>query len=104
MGSAGRAGGQALESRIAEVESDIDADVASITQERAAAVQGIPDDLLARYDKARSQLGGVAVARLVRGVCDGCHLTLPAVEVDRIKHLPLDEPVNCEECGRFLVR
>ena len=95
---------KALESRIAEVESDIDADVISITQERATAVQGIPGDLLAKYDEARSQLGGVAVARLVRGACDGCHLTLSAVEVDRIKHLPVDEPVSCEECGRFLVR
>jgi predicted nucleic acid-binding Zn-ribbon protein len=95
---------QALQARIAEVEADIDAEVESIGVERAASVEGIPADLVSRYDKARSQLGGVAVARLVRGVCDGCHLTLPAVEVDRVKHLPIDEPVNCEECGRFLVR
>ncbi len=95
---------QALQARIAEVEADIDADVEAIGVERAVSVEGIPADLVSRYDTARSQLGGVAVARLVRGVCDGCHLTLPAVEVDRIKHLPIDEPVNCEECGRFLVR
>ena len=32
--------------------------------------------------------GGVAVARLVGNHCDGCHLTLPAMELDRIRHLP----------------
>jgi hypothetical protein len=29
---------------------------------------------------------------------------LSAVEIDRIRHLSLDDPVNCEECGRLLVR
>jgi predicted nucleic acid-binding Zn-ribbon protein len=30
-------------------------------------------------------------------------LTLSAVEIDRIKKLPVDEPATCEECGRMLV-
>ncbi|MEZ5140978.1 MAG: C4-type zinc ribbon domain-containing protein [Acidimicrobiales bacterium] len=51
----------------------------------------------------RSQLGGVAVARLHGGACGGCHLQLPAAEVDRIKHLPEDQLATCEECGRLLV-
>jgi predicted nucleic acid-binding Zn-ribbon protein len=45
----------------------------------------------------------VAVARLVGNHCDGCHLTLPAMELDRIRHLPEDELVTCEQCGRILV-
>ena len=36
----------------------------------------------------RSQLGGVGAARLVGDRCDGCHLTLPSVEVERIRRLP----------------
>ena len=47
---------------------------------------------------------GVAVARLVGSHCDGCHLTLPAMELDRIRHLPEGELVTCEQCGRILVR
>ena len=41
---------------------------------------------------------------LTGGVCGGCHLTLSAVELDRIKKQPDDALVNCEECGRILVR
>ncbi len=46
---------------------------------------------------------GVAVARLVGNHCDGCHLTLSAMELDRIRHLPAGEVVTCEQCGRILV-
>ena len=35
-----------------------------------------------------AHLGGVGAARLVGDRCDGCHLTLPSVEVERIHHLP----------------
>ena len=64
----------------------------------------VPDDLWPEYDALRSQLGGVAIARLVGATCQGCHLALSAVEVDRIRKLGPDEPVHCEECGRLLVR
>ena len=64
----------------------------------------MPDELWPEYDALRSQLGGVAVARLAGATCQGCHLALSAVEVDRIRKLPVDEPVHCEECGRLLVR
>jgi hypothetical protein len=40
----------------------------------------------------------------VGSACQGCHLALPAVEVDRIRKLSVDEAVHCEECGRLLVR
>ena len=52
----------------------------------------------------RQRLGGVAVARLEGGVCGACHMKLSAVENDRIQHEAPDEPVRCEDCGRFLVR
>ena len=64
----------------------------------------MPEDLWPEYDRLRAALGGVAVARLVNGTCQGCHLRLSAVEVDRIRKLSPDEPVHCEECGRLLVR
>ncbi|MBV8462123.1 MAG: hypothetical protein JO368_02430, partial [Acidimicrobiales bacterium] len=36
--------------------------------------------------------------------CDACHLTLPAVDLDRIRHLPPEEVATCPECDRILVR
>jgi uncharacterized protein len=91
-----------LRARIAEQEAEIDAELDRVRREREELAAGIEADLLSEYDSIRARLG-VAVARLVGGSCQGCHLGLSAVEVDRIKHLDPDEPVHCEECGRLLV-
>ena len=85
-------------------EAEIEAELAVVRGEREAAAASVPDELWDEYDKLRSQLGGVAIARLVGSACQGCHLALSAVEVDRIRKLSVEEPVHCEECGRLLVR
>jgi predicted nucleic acid-binding Zn-ribbon protein len=59
---------------------------------------------LAEYERLRERFGGVAVAQLVGPTCQGCHLQLSAVELDRIRRLDADEVVYCEACGRLLVR
>ena len=61
-------------------------------------------DDLALYERMRARLGGVALARLVQGRCDGCHVALSASEVDRIRREPPDARIECEHCGRLLVR
>ena len=95
-------GGQ-LEAALAEVEADLVATVARLDAERAELVAPIPPDLLAEYDKLRSQFGGIAVARLVGTNCGGCHLTLSSVALDTIRHASPDARAYCEECGRLLV-
>ena len=60
--------------------------------------------MLASYEELREQFGGQPVARLVGANCDGCHIQLSAVAVDRIGKMPEDAVVTCEECGRLLVR
>lgn len=96
--------GVQLRAQIAEDEVAIDAELASVRAERDALATGVEPALLAEYEQLRPRAGGVAIARLVNGSCGGCHLGLSAVEVDRIKKLPPDEPVHCEECGRLLAR
>lgn len=93
-----------LRAQIAEDEVAIDRELAGVEAERAALAADVAPELLAEYDTLRKQLGGIAIARLVGGTCGGCHLSLSAVEVDRIKHLPPEEPAHCEECGRLLAR
>ncbi len=93
-----------LRAQIAEEEVAIDDELAAIRAERAALVAGVEPELLAEYEQLRPHSGGIAIARLVGGSCGGCHLGLSAVERDRIKKLPDDEPVHCEECGRLLAR
>ncbi|MDQ1445435.1 MAG: C4-type zinc ribbon domain, partial [Acidimicrobiaceae bacterium] len=43
-------------------------------------------------------------AKLVGSNCSGCHLSLPATELDRIRHGSPDQVVFCDQCGRILVR
>ncbi len=94
----------ALRAQIAEEEVAIEAEMASVEAERASIAEGIDPDLRADYERLRPQMGGIAIARLVGGSCGGCHLGLSAVELDRIKRLPPDATVHCEECGRLLAR
>jgi uncharacterized protein len=88
---------------LAGAESAVDAELAGLTAERERSAEAVPADLLATYDRLRSRLGGIGAARLVGDHCDGCHLTLPATELDRIRHLPAGELVTCDQCGRILV-
>jgi uncharacterized protein len=96
--------GARLRAALAAAEAEIESELARLERERAEAAAGVPDDLWPEYDRLRRGLGGIAIARLVGSTCQGCHLALSAVEIDRIRKLPLDEPVHCEECGRLLVR
>ena len=64
----------------------------------------MPADLIARYEQLRKKLGGTGAARLVGGSCGGCHLQLPAMELDRVKKAPPDAVIYCDQCGRILVR
>jgi predicted nucleic acid-binding Zn-ribbon protein len=89
--------------RLGVAESEVDASIASLTSQRPGAVAAVPQALLTPYDRLRSRLGGVAVARLVGGRCDGCHLSLPAMELDRIRHQSAGSLETCEQCGRILV-
>jgi predicted nucleic acid-binding Zn-ribbon protein len=96
--------GARLRTALGEAESELAAELAVVRAERDTAAAEVPDELWPEYDKLRARFGGVGIARLVGSTCQGCHLALPAVEVDRIRKLPLDEAVHCEECGRLLVR
>ncbi|HVF74061.1 MAG TPA: C4-type zinc ribbon domain-containing protein [Acidimicrobiales bacterium] len=88
---------------IAEAEVAIDVELEGERATRAELASGVPDDLLSTYEKLRGKLGGVGAARLVGPSCTGCHLTLPATELDRIRRAPADTVVFCDQCGRILV-
>lgn len=94
----------ALHAALSVAEADIAAELDAVTSERTPLVGAIDAGVLADYERLRAQLGGIAIARLEGGACGGCHLSLSAVELDRIRQLPAEERVTCEECGRLLVR
>jgi len=71
---------------------------------RASVVAGLPDDLLALYERVRAQSGGLGAAPLRRGQCLGCRVQLSTVDLNDIRAAAPDEVVRCEECRRILVR
>jgi predicted nucleic acid-binding Zn-ribbon protein len=94
----------ALERTIAVAEEEIDTEIGTEQSARDALAAGIPDALIARYEALRKKHGGTGAATLNGAQCGGCHLTLPAQEVDRIKREPPDALILCDQCGRILVR
>ncbi len=96
--------GSRLRAAVAEAEAGIDKELAAELHARDAAAASIPGDLIGLYEQLRAHLGGVGAAPLVNGRCGGCHLALPATEVDRLRKEPPETLVRCEQCSRILVR
>ena len=92
-----------LRAVIAAAEGEIGESIVTEEALRAESASHLPEDLAARYERVRARLGGVGAARLVGDRCDGCHLTLPSVEVERIRRLPPDTFATCAQCDRILV-
>ncbi len=96
--------GAALRAAVAEARAGIDGELAAELAARQDAASAIPADVSTLYEQLRARLGGVAAAPLVNGRCGGCHLALPATEVDRLRKAPPETLVRCEQCERILVR
>jgi uncharacterized protein len=94
----------ALAERRTAAEREIDEETGLTSAARVAVAKDIPADLLGLYEKLRDQFGGVGAAALHRGQCQGCHLALNTVDLNRIRAAAADEVVRCEECRRVLVR
>ncbi len=89
---------------LAGVSADVAQELAGVLTDRAAAAADLPAALVTRYEKMRGHLGGVAVARLDHGTCLGCNMKLSSKETEALKAAAADELVECEQCGRLLVR
>jgi uncharacterized protein len=92
-----------VRTELARAENEIDSEIAEHRSRREAIAATIPDDLSADYERLRKRLEGVGVARVIGGMCGGCHLMLSATELDRLRHAPETVVIHCEQCGRILV-
>lgn len=89
-----------LEGAIGSAWKHIDLEVGRREARKAEIVTGIPEELLARYEKLRRTKEGVAVGRLEHGQCGGCHLTLSTTEQNEANE---SDPPLCVHCRRILV-
>lgn len=80
--------------------------IAEMQTERAARdelVVGIDAALVREYERCRSLAKGAGVARLVGTTCQGCHLSVPAIEAEQIKRSGGQPLAHCDNCGAILV-
>jgi uncharacterized protein len=84
--------------------AEIDATVATRTDERAVIAAELPPDLLALYARAQEHGGGVGAAMLRQRQCEGCRIELAGSELSAVRSAALDEVLRCDNCRRILVR
>lgn len=94
---------RAASAALAAASAQVDGELAVSGARRRSLTAAVPPVLLDEYERLRARLDGVGVARLVRGACSGCHLTLPATEIDRLRRAPAGTVAHCDQCGRILV-
>ena len=76
----------------------------TIAMARTEALASVSPEFIAIYEKIRVSNNGTGAAELTAGICNGCHLSINAVELKRISDLAEDEVIRCEECRCILVR
>ncbi len=93
-----------LNVRIENATTEINALIARAAEDRMKLAPQIDSALVETYEKIRQGQAGVGAALLIGNKCDGCHLVINAIELERIKTLVDDDVLRCEECRRILVR
>jgi hypothetical protein len=90
-----------IEAAAAEELSAVRSELDAKHKARADLIGSIDTEVVELYEELRQHKKGVGAAALVDGVCQGCHETLSAVELDRLKR---ETGVRrCEHCRRILV-
>jgi predicted nucleic acid-binding Zn-ribbon protein len=104
----GQAQARAERERAEQLRDDALADVADATgrheQSRQEAAAAVPGDLLALYERIRTQTGGTGAAMLKARQCQGCRIELFGKELAAVRNADPHEVVRCDNCGRILVR
>ena len=85
----------------AEAEIIAEMQVERATRDQLAA--SIDAMLLKEYERCRVEAKGAGVARLVGTTCQGCHLSVPAIEAEQIKRSGGQPLAFCDNCGAILV-
>jgi hypothetical protein len=94
----------AAQAALAAAVAAVDAEIVAQQAVRDGATTGVDASVLALYERCRANSSSrVGAARLVGHTCQGCHLTIPATEVDALRKSPPGTIAHCDNCGAILV-
>lgn len=94
---------EALESARSNELKSLDARRTALGDDRETVLGGIPDDLVALYEKQRARYG-TGAALLQRGVSLGSNTALNANDLDIIRRAAPDDVLLCPESSCILIR
>lgn len=83
---------------------ELKAEYQQIRSRRADLEAQLPADLLRLYEGIRAKRGGIGAAEFADDRCGGCQLEMIPADLAALKAAPANEVIQCEECGRILVR
>jgi hypothetical protein len=72
-----------------------------LSAQRSQLAQTLDQSEVLKYDTLRRSKGGTAVARVERGLCQSCRMSLPSQHLQRLRSGR--QTVNCSSCGRMLL-
>lgn len=82
--------------------AEIEPEAARLKAEREAKAIDVDRRLIGLYDLLRERRGGTAVARVERGMCQGCRITLPMSVLQRARGVG-SPVIQCVSCERILL-
>ena len=86
-----------LRNRMEEIASERE----TMSAQRNALASGVEATALQRYETLRLARGGLAVAKVERGLCQGCRMSLPTQQQQRLRSGR--QIVQCSTCSRLLL-
>jgi predicted nucleic acid-binding Zn-ribbon protein len=95
---------ESTDSELERVTCEIDAELARLALARDTQRESMAESVLVKYGRVRAS-SGVAVAKLIGHLCEGCHLDMSAAEIDDAKDEAAigDGVAECPNCGRMII-
>lgn len=79
---------------------ELQAKIQEASEKRAECLALAPETVMFTYEAIRKRTKTTAMARLMDGTCEGCHMQVPSFTIMRLKNST--ELTTCDNCGRLL--
>ncbi len=96
-----RAAWETRQSELQEAIKGLNAERAGFEGQRSKLTEGLEPTELQHYEALRKSKGGLAVVKVQRGLCQGCRMSLPTHQQQRVRNGR--QTVLCSSCGRMLI-
>ena len=94
------ADGPAEEADLLKRDERLSGEITRLSEDRTQIVTLVPAELRSLYERLRKSTNGTAVAKVERGMCQGCRLALSTMELQRARGA--QGVTQCSSCRRIL--